>query len=416
VLGRILVRSGAMVEYDPFSVEAMTDPHPIYRRLRDESPVHHLPQYDAWALSRFVECWQVLQDREHFSIVEGPVFHRDRLLHHLDGPPDTTLIRPTPSFSMLDPPVHTALRQAMFGAFTPRATRLRHAEIDDVVADQIALLGDRRNFDMVADLAGPVAATTTLAFLGLPTEDGPALGALVNTFARREPGRPGLTDAGVEAHRTLHMMLTSYVGDRARWDAQRESGGRPDVVAMLRRYDGGSLSDDEIATQLVTLLVGGVETLPKIVAGGLLRLWREARQRARLIDDPTLVPRAFEEIMRLEGVLQFVGRTLVRDVVVGGQPMRAGQRVLVLLQAANRDEREFADPDAFVVDRQIPRQLAFGHGVHFCIGAHPARAVGIALLAGVLRRWPGYQVDLAAGERPPSEFQIGWTRLPLLVG
>jgi cytochrome P450 len=403
-----------MVEYDPFSVEAMTDPHPIYRRLRDESPVHHLPQYDAWALSRFADCWQVLQDREHFSIVEGPVFHRDRLVVHLDGrPPDTTVGRPLPSFSMLDPPVHTALRQAMFGSFTPRATRMRLGEIDEVVAARIATLAGRARFDVIADLAGPVAVTTTLSFLGLPIDDGPAIGALVNAFARREPGRPGLTDAGVEAHRTLHAVLTDYVAEHGRSGAPTRSlDGTPasDLVAMLRGYDNGSLSDGEIATQVLSLLVGGVETLPKIVAGGLVRLWHDPGQRARLVADAALVPRAFEEIMRLEGVLQFVGRTLVRDAVVAAQPMRAGQRVLVLLQSANRDEREF--PDA---DRTIARQVGFGHGVHFCIGAHPARAVGIALLRGVLAAWPEYEVDPAGGERPPSEFQIGWTRLPLLV-
>lgn len=403
-----------MVEYDPFSVEAMTDPHPIYRLLRDESPVHHLPQYDAWALSRFGECWQVLHDREHFSIVEGPVFHRDRLLRHLDGPPDTAVGRPVPSFSMIDPPVHTALRQAMFGAFTPRATRLRQTTIDDVVAARIEALDGSTRFDVIADLAGPVAVTTTLAFLGLPTDDGLRLGTLVNTFARREPGRPGLTDAGVEAHRALHAILTGLVRSQPN-RGSREPGAPPDLVTMLRRHDGGSLSDEEIATQLVTLLVGGVETLPKIVAGGLLRLSRLAEQRAELHADPDLVPRAFEEIMRLEGVLQFVGRTLVRDTVIGGQPMRAGQRVLVLLQSANRDEREFPDPDRFSIHREIPRQLGFGHGVHFCIGAHPARAVGVALVQGVIGRWPRYEVDLSAAERPPSEFQIGWTRLPLVV-
>ncbi len=402
-----------MVEYDPFSVEAMTDPHPIYRRLRVESPVHRLEQYDAWALSRFADCWEVLHDRERFSIVEGPVFHRDRLLRHLDGPPDATVARPLPSFSMVDPPTHTALRQAMFPSFTPRASERRGVEVTAIVDAQIASLDDRADFDVIADLASPVAVGTTLAFLGLPSFDGPHLGALVNAFARREPGQPGITSAGAVAHRELHDVLSGYVREHR----SPGDGDVPDVITMLRRHDGSGvpLSDEEIATQLVTLFVGGVETLPKIVAGGLVRLEHHRDQRAELVADPGLVPRAFEEIVRLEGVLQFVGRTLVRNAVIAGQPMRAGQRVLVLLQSANRDEREFDEPERFWIHRTIPRQLGFGHGIHFCIGAHSARAVGVALVAGVLRRWPRYEVDRAGGERPPSEFQIGWTRLPLVV-
>jgi cytochrome P450 len=118
---------------------------------------------------------------------------------------------------------------------------------------------------------------------------------------------------------------------------------------------------------------------------------------------------------RLEGVLQFVGRTLVADATIGGQPMRAGQRVLLLLQSANRDEREFADPDRFSIARRIDRQVGFGHGVHFCIGAHAARLAGVALIRGLLRRFPDYEPHPEDGLRPPSEFQLGWSRLPLAV-
>jgi hypothetical protein len=167
--------------------------------------------------------------------------------------------------------------------------------------------------------------------------------------------------------------------------------------------------------QISTLLVGGGETLPKIIAGGLLQLDSYQDQRDALVEDSSLVPQAFEEIVRLEGVLQFVGRTLVRDATIGGQPMRAGQRVLLLLQSANRDENEFAEPEVFSIHRTISRQVGFGHGVHFCIGAHAARLVGIALLRGLLHRFPDYRPDRSAATRPPSEFQIGWTSLPIDV-
>jgi cytochrome P450 len=169
------------------------------------------------------------------------------------------------------------------------------------------------------------------------------------------------------------------------------------------------------AVQLGTILVGGVETLPKIIAGAALRLAGEPEQHAALLADPGLVPGAFEEIVRLEGVLQSVGRTLLTDTVIGGQQMRAGQRVMLLLQSANRDEREFAEPERFDVRRVMARHVGFGQGTHFCIGIHVARTTGVALLRGFLGRYPSFTVDVSGAERPPSEFQIGWTRMPVVV-
>jgi cytochrome P450 len=184
--------------------------------------------------------------------------------------------------------------------------------------------------------------------------------------------------------------------------------------AADRESSGGEpLSDGEIAVQLGTLLVGGVETLPKIVAGGLLRLHRHPDQRAALVTDRSLVGNGFEEVMRTEAVLQWVGRTLFVDLDVAGTRMRAGQRVFLLLVSANHDEREFADPERFDVRRPFRRTLVFGHGTHFCIGAHVARLEGRVLLEEVLARIPDYDVDTTGVEKTPSEFQVGYVTMPL---
>jgi cytochrome P450 len=406
-----------MVDYDPFSAQAMSDPLPLYRELRAAAPVHRLEQYDAWALPRFEEVWEVAQDRERFSIVEGPVFSRDKLLRSNDGAPDTTPRRPLPSFASLDPPLHTQLRQRMYPSFTPRACRDLASEVDEMVERQLETLDGVRRFDVVADFASPVAVLSTLRFLGLPVSDAEQLRRLINVSTTRDPGAPGQSATGLAAHLELRAYLAAAVA-RNREGHQLDVDDRSDVIDRLLGFtnrDGQPFSDDEIAVQLSTLLVGGGETLPKIVAGGLLQLDAHPDQRAELAAEPSLVPQAFEEIVRLEGVLQFVGRTLTDDAVIGGQPMTAGQRVLLLLQSANRDDREFRDPDSFSIHRVIPRQVGFGHGVHFCIGAHAARLVGIALLRGLLRRYPDHRPDRAAATRPPSEFQIGWTSLPLDV-
>ncbi len=362
--------------------------------------MHLLEQYDTWALSRFAEVWEVLEDRERFSIVEGPVFNRDRLLTRNGGPPAPAEGELT-SFAMIDPPRHTRYRQAMHRSLTPRRAATLEPAIAGLVAERLDQLAGARRFDVVEDYAGPVSATATVHFLGLPDGDAAWLRDRVTVSNRRDPGQPGVSVTGAAARDEIHSYLREHV--------QATPG--PLATALLAM----GISDEAAAVQLGTVLVGGIETLPKILAGGVLRLADAPEQLAALRADRALVPGAFEEIVRLDGVLQSVGRTLLTDTVIGGQSMTAGQRVLLLLQSANRDEREFADPERFDVRRVIPRHVGFGQGTHFCIGIHAARTTGAALLAGFVERFPSYDVDLTEAERPPSEFQIGWTRLPVVA-
>ena len=168
--------------------------------------------------------------------------------------------------------------------------------------------------------------------------------------------------------------------------------------------------------QLVTLFIGGTETLPKVVAGGTYQLWRHPEQRAAVAADPALAVPAFEEMLRYELPLQFVGRTLLVDAEIAGESMRAGQRVVLMLISANRDEREFPEPDRFDVNRRMERHLGLGHGAHVCIGAHVARLEGVVMLRELLERFPEYEVDSSALEREASEFQVGWVTMPITFG
>ena len=397
-----------MRAYDPFDPEVMADPLPFYRELRDAGSVHALPQYDAWALSRFDDIWPVLADRERFSITDGPVFAHDRLLVANDGAPVIEVARPVPSFSMTDPPRHTVLRRSMLAPFVPRAVTPLEADMRLETRARLDALVPSGRFDAVADLGSPIATIATCRLLGLPEADHAAIVAEVNASTRRTPGLPGASEAAMEMRMALQARLTEFVAHG------RGGGGLVDALAVYDDGSGGALSDVEIAVQLSTLLLGGVETLPKIVAGGLHRLWTRPDQRAALVADPELVANGFEEIMRLESVLQWVGRTLLVDAEIAGQPMRAGQRVFLLLVSANHDEREFVDPERFDVRRNFERTMVFGHGIHFCIGVHAARLLGRVLLEEVLARIPDYEIDGSGIERPPSEFQLGYTAMPVV--
>jgi cytochrome P450 len=394
-----------LIEYDPFSPEAMRDPFPAYRELRAHAPVHRLEAYDAWAISRFADVWQVIGDAEAFSIHGGPVFAREALLARVDreniGGADTRL-----SFSMWDPPLHTAIRALMSPPLRPGALRRLEGEVRRLARERLDRLVPAGRFDVVADYAGPISARVTLRALGLPTDGAEELRGLVNGFSRRDPERPGMTAEGMAAHAKLQEIALAYLA------TGRLQGG---VAACLRGAElaGRKLDDSQVAVQLVTLITGGMETLPKILAGGLLELARSPGALESLREDPQLCAVAFEEMVRHQGVLQHVGRTALRPVEVSGQRIERGQRVFLLLQAANRDEREFPEPDRFDAARRPARQLGFGHGPHHCVGIHLARLEGRVLLEEFLSRVSDYAVELPGVERAASEFQIGYTRLPL---
>ncbi len=414
--------SPAAVEYDPFSPEVMADPYPIYRELRERHRAYRMDEYDAWALPRFDDVWRVLSDRERFSIVEGPVFHRDRLLRHNDGAPDTVLHRPVRSFSMLDPPHHTRLRQAMIDPFRPRAVAQLEDDVRALAAAQLDGLAERGGFDVRHEYASPVAAAVAARLIDLPPADGVSLVTLVNRYVQREPGQAGISTEGMAARREIDDYLRDFVAARRRRRARTAGAGArgdpPDIVDGLLAFDGGDgpLDDAEVIDQLVTLFIGGTETLPKVVAGGAYQLWCHPEQRAAVVADPALAVPAFEEMLRYELPLQFVGRTLLVDAEIAGESMRAGQRVVLMLISANRDEREFAEPDRFDVNRRMERHLGLGHGAHVCIGAHVARLEGVVMMRELLARFPEYEVDSSALEREASEFQVGWVTMPITCG
>lgn len=398
-----------MIEYDPFSPEAMADPYPVYRALRDAGPVHPLPQYDAIALPCFAEVWSVLEDMVSFSIVEGPVFVRRQLLKPaaLDrrGPTDLNI-----SFAMWDPPLHSKIRQLMSPPFRPRFVATLEGRVRELARERLAALVPQGRFDVARDYAAPVVVMVACEILGFPPEEGPALVSIVNRSSRRDEGRAGQTEDGIDAQAELGAFAVAQVAAR-----RAQSVGEARVIDHLiaAELDGGSLDDVQIATQLTTLLVGGTETLPKLLAGGARELWLAPEQRTALADDPALAADAFEEIIRHQGVLQSIGRTAKQPVEIGGAKLRAGQRVFLLLQSANRDEREFADPDRFDIARRAPRHVGLGLGQHHCIGSHAARLEGRVLLQELLAHVPEYQVIEAEAMRPPSEFQLGYTSLPI---
>ncbi len=389
------------LHYDPYSEEALRDPYAIYKRLRAEKPAYYIEKYDAWALSRFEDIWKASLDMKSYSVAAAGASTGHLLTRQLPV---------NPSLMHTDPPDHTRLRSQIKAPFTKQQVATLEPTFRRIVRDQLARIAERGEGDALNDLSQPVATRVTCVVLDLPESDAPRLEELVDRIFAREPGTVGLPESGVAAFGELDAYFLEMVRERRRKPS--------DVDDMLNRHLSVELSDrrpsdEEIAAYMTTLLIGGVETFPKVFAGGVVRLDILRDQRSLLLEDPSLIPNAIDEIGRYELPLQMLGRTVIRDVEFHGEKLRAGQPVMFLYASAHRDEREFEDPDTFDVRRSIPRVLTFGRGTHACIGQHIALLEGRILLEEMLALMPDYEVDTQGLVQAQSEWMQGYLAVPI---
>lgn len=398
--------------YDPFSPEAMRDPHSFYPVLRDDHPAYYIPQYDTWVFSRFQDVWDGFMDAKHFSEAEGQVFSRATLLaHHRGNPPEPKINPEKAMFLWLDPPVHTRFRQALGTPFLKGNVNRLEPAIRTLARKRLAELLPRGEFDLNNDYASYVAVRVSIDQMGLEIADPEQLIALFGRVVARDPGVASMTADGFKARDTALDLLCAEVRRR------RAGKGRPSpFLDPLIEQDliGRPLTDMEIAVDTLSMLAGGTESVPKVVTGGLLELQHRPDQLAAIKADLARhAPIAWEEMLRYNAPAQWFGRTVKQPVTLGGIGLEPGQRVILLIASANRDPREFAAPDEFRWNRKPRRMLSFGVGPHFCIGIHLARLEGAILIEEFLAAVKRYELLPAQGSFAESEFQIGWTSLPV---
>ena len=399
--------------YDPFSLEAMTHPEDLYKILREDHPAYYIPEYDSFAISRYADVWDGFLDAQHFSESEGQIFSRAQLQVHHRGNPPAPRLDPVDIFNNLDPPHHTRLRHAITPPLLKGNVGRMEADIIRLTRARLADLRDTGEFDLNGDFASHVSAGAICLLLGIPISEVPRVIHLVNATMAREPNQAGFTEQGMMAAGALFGIVAEIVA------ARRAGNGAENRVVdgmLAANVTGRPLTDMEISQNLVALVVGGSETLPKIFAGGLFELSKHPDQLAEVAADPANANAAFEEMLRYNAPAQWFGRTVKIARELAGAKLEPGQRVILLIAAANRDRREFENPDAFIWNRKARRMLSFGIGPHFCIGIHLARLEGQILLREFLAAFPKFEIDAQAGSWAVSEFQIGWTRLPVRVG
>jgi hypothetical protein len=389
-----------MIDYDPYSEEVIRDPYPIYARLREEAPCYHIAKWDAYALSRFEDIWNASMDAESYTTTLGTTSS------HL-----LTKVQPvTPMINLMDPPQHTLLRSRISRFFTPGTVNRLEPQIRGFVEEAWTTLAGRPGADLFNDFAAKVSVKVACLANGFPLEDSDMLNRMVWRFFAREEGVQGITQDGLAAM----MEMAGYFAELIQ---KRRKTGFADgsaIDALLAvEIDGRRFSDEEAGSHLSMFLIGGAETFPKTFSSAVHRLWQHKDQRARCAKDGSLIPEAFREVLRYDMPTQFLMRVVTKDVTLHGVTMQAGRPVMFLYPAANRDRREFPNPDAFDIARKAPRILSFGHGIHACIGQHFAKLEGKLCLEKLLAETPEYEVEEAKLKRIRTEFVQGWESMPV---
>jgi cytochrome P450 len=390
------------IDYDPFSEQVRNDPLPIYKQLRDEDPIHYIEKYDAWAFSCFQDIWDASSNSDLCAAkgtTPAQLLTRDQPV--------------TPMINVMDPPTHTQLRSVIRKCFLPQQVRNAEPVARKIACELLDQLAEQKEFDAIGDFSALLSVSIACAAIGLPVEDGPMLTRWVQGFFHHDPGSEGVTEKGLASL----AELTAYCEEKIK-ERRKSPVEGPQAINALATFesDGKLFSDADAASHVSMLVIGGSETFPKVLASCLRRLWEYPDQRAALVKDPSGITDAFNEGLRYDMPTQFLGRTAVRDIEVQGRTIKKGQPVIFLYASANRDDREFPNPDVFDITRRAPRFLSFGAGHHACLGTHVARMEGKVCLEEILSRFPDYEVDLDNATRFRTEFVQGFQSLPVRIG
>lgn len=362
--------------YDPFNPRIQDDPYAVYARLRDEAPVYHNPELDLWALTRFDDVWNAVHDPATFSSQDAIAVQDPRKADTealaAGGIDVDALLKGSsevaPMMIMLDPPRHDQLRDLVKRAFTPRRVAQLEPRVREIARELLSSFAREGACDLTAQFAGPLPTIVIAEMLGVPIEDRQQFRKWSNSLVTIDFNSSELTIEGMTAFAELWAYFSGIVEERT------ENPGDDLVSALIAaEIDGVRLQRNELLGFCVLLLLAGNETTTNLISNASVLLANHPDQRRLLVENPSLIPGAVEEFLRYDSPVQALGRITKKDAEVHGVTIPEGSRVALVFGAANHDDREFEDPERFDVTRKADRHLAFGHGLHYCLGASLAR-------------------------------------------
>lgn len=358
-----------------FDPDFLSDPYPHYRSLFDRPPQTVMLGSPAVLIARYQDAFNVLNDPGLFSSSRAGIAE----LKHIDPLGDSVTVTTS------DPPVHSRLRSLAARPFSPERIRILVPHIcmmTNALLDQIPGGGD---FDLIRHLAGPLSALLISEVLGIPGEHHEQLRVWSDAIATGVAVRPRtpLPSASLRAASELRSFFAAEIA----W--HRQNPGRGLIASLVAARDQDStLNSAELLPLLGMLLVLGIDTTANLIGNGMLALFHNPDQLALLRNDPVLMSSALEEMLRYDGPIQAVIRICTREAVIGGTPIPARTPVVVMLGAANRDPAQFPSPDNFDIRREPNDHLAFGSGIHYCVGAEMARFAASTAITALLERFP----------------------------
>jgi cytochrome P450 len=390
--------------YDPYDVEIDADPYPVFRRLREEAPLYYNAIHDFYAVSRYDDVERGLVDKVTFSSARGGIL--ELIKSGLEIPPGTLLFE--------DPPAHTVHRGLLSRVFTPKKMQALEPKIREFCARALDPLVGTDRFDFIADLGAQMPMRVIGVLLGIPEEAQESVRERADANIRTEPGKPQDLSRGFDPA-SMFKEFEEYID----WRADHPSDDLMTELLHAEFEDEHGvtrrLERHELLTYVSVIAGAGNETTTRLIGWTGKVLSDHPDQRRALVQDPSLIPNAIEEILRYEPPAPHVGRYVTRDTEFHGQTVPEGSAILLLVGAANRDDRRFPDGDRFDIRREIGQHLTFGYGIHYCLGAALARLEGRVALEEVLKRFPDWEVDIANARLAPTSTVRGWETLPTFV-
>jgi cytochrome P450 len=391
------------IYYDPYDFEIDADPYPVWKRMRDEAPLYYNQQYDFYAMSRFDDVERCSIDWRTYISGKGSVL--EMIKSGVEMQPGTILFE--------DPPAHDLHRSLLSRVFTPRRIAELEPKVRGFCAASLDPLVGSGGFDFISDLGAQMPMRTIGMLLGIPEADQEAIRDQIDEGLRLKEG------TAPDPSASLSVTTGDVFADYIDWRADHPSDDlMTDLLNAEFEDDIGvtrTLTRQEILGYVGLLAAAGNETTTRLIGWTGKVLAEHPDQRAMIVEDRTLVPAAIEELLRYEAPSPVQARYITKDVEHHGQTVPAGNVMVLLTAAANRDERHFPDPDRFDITRTIDHHLSFGYGIHFCLGAALARLEGRIALDEVVQRFPEWTVDWENAEQAHTSSVRGWERLPVFL-
>ncbi|WP_068268963.1 cytochrome P450 [Aldersonia kunmingensis] len=388
--------------FDPYDYGFHEDPYPTYKRLREEAPVYHNPDLGFWALSRHADVSTGFRDAKRLSSANGVSIDPAAYGPHAHK---------TMSFLAMDDPRHMRMRQLVSKGFTPRRVNELEGRIRELTLQHLEPALESGSFDWIHDFAGKLPMDVISELLGVPEPDRAELRRLADLVVHREEGVLDVPMTAIESS----LNLVVYYSDML---AERRKSRTDDLTSALldAEIDGDRLDDEEIIGFMFLMVVAGNETTTKLLGNSLYWGAKHPQEIAKIYANPERVPEWTEESLRFDTSSQIVARTSTVDIEYDAGTIPAGEKVLLLIGSANRDDAVFGDGDVYNIGRDSRSTLAsFGGGPHFCLGAHLARLETNIALREFIDRTKSYGIDESGAERVHSTSVRGFAALPMQV-